>query len=415
MADDPTTPISPYSKIARQLYPGNDTSAPDAPKIGGENDPSQEPLAYTLRRQSLAPDSLSFLNGSQAVALYGTQSNTPFYQPPSRTESLHELYANRVKVRDDNEANMVQDFGHDLLAQYYRVPKEKIAANPELYWRGFAKVAQDDTQGDEKYLGGTDPLSTDPGLRKLLLENSALFTRRGGVNLAGMLGQGNRLNFTDGKHHASVVVFDSPNRPEDKGVAGTSYGGEAYVITTDADGRTVARGPYKVSTYANSVSNSDNSPATAEIMTKGISIGGIDYNNAYGHHAGQPNQKRGLNMGSHAFDGQEMQFYREVESTGPNPVRHPPYGLTPDQGMDHYVEAGNFHPGMSDLGNYSSRGSQACFTILPEDASRFLGNFRWNGPSSITGTSVGRVYAYRGDNTESLAMRKWVTSLHPTR
>lgn len=209
-----------------------------------------------------------------------------------------------------------------------------------------------------------------------------------------------------GKTNTSVFVFDSGTRPEDKGVPGTSYGGVAYTLTTEPNGRQTVHGPYRISTCANSTSPTDNTPATAEIRGRTFSEGGEDYNNEWGHKYGQSDASPGLLMGSYKFDPKGMMsFDPNVESTGPNPLHD----------GERRIESGEIHHGASDLGRFQSRGSQACFTLHPSDEAHFFSNFERNQKNPNTGTSRGKVYTYRGDSEESFALKSWLESQHPTR
>ena len=205
----------------------------------------------------------------------------------------------------------------------------------------------------------------------------------------------NPLIYTDPDGMAEnvhIFIFDGGTRPSDNGKRGTSYGGVAYTYTTDG-GKLHIGGPYRISTYANSVSNTNNTPATAEIKAKGLIQGGTEYNNQSGHKGGT---KRGLNMGTTTVNSNgKATFERTVESTGPNSVHN----------NESIVTEGNIHAGASDNGNHNSRGSEACFTLHPDDTAGFMGEFDWNKGNKNTGTSHGKVFSYRGSSLESSAMR----------
>jgi hypothetical protein len=56
--------------------------------------------------------------------------------------------------------------------------------------------------------------------------------------------------------------------------------------------------------------------------------------------------------------------------------------------MDVTCELINVHRGMSDLGNFSSRGSRGCLTLLPTDTTAFFGNFNFENGTSGTSSGV---------------------------
>lgn len=64
----------------------------------------------------------------------------------------------------------------------------------------------------------------------------------------------NPVNFVDLDGRDTIYVFDTPYRPNDKGVYGETYTAETYV---EINGK--LSGPYRSSSYPNSRSNADNS------------------------------------------------------------------------------------------------------------------------------------------------------------
>ncbi len=349
---------------------------------------------------------------SGAGAAPATQPSTP----PTEGKAHDPADGFSGKARNADEAQFFKSFGLGLLAKHFGVPPETVGAMPELYWKRYAKEAEDmppdgpllPAAPDPLTSKGEDPLSRDPGLKKLILQNPELFTNE-------PAGQGNSgaayPNFGDsiphGKGRTSVFVFDAGRRPPDKGVHGTTYGGVGYTVSTGATGGITVRGPYRFSTYSNSISNADNSPKWAEVKGKTLSEGGEDYTNMFGHLRGTPDFQQGLNMGHYEQDKKgRMEFFQIVETTGPNSVNN-------DQ---HIMVGGNVHSGKSDNGGSMSRGSRGCFTIHPDDAPSFLNhNFEWNTASPNTGTSRGFVYTYRGDSPEASAIRNWLESQNPTK
>ena len=167
----------------------------------------------------------------------------------------------------------------------------------------------------------------------------------------------------------SVYVFDEATRPKDNGQAGTSYSANVYVLGLDGS----VNGPYKGSSYPNSISTTNNN-TTWKTINEGEHL----YNNASGHKIGT---KQGLNI-----------INQNGERIAP--------GTLPD-GSATTMTVVNVHKGTSDLGLPKSRGSQGCITIMPSDASSFFSNFDWSGPTGTTGNSSGVVTIYRGSSGQS--------------
>jgi hypothetical protein len=182
----------------------------------------------------------------------------------------------------------------------------------------------------------------------------------------------------------AVYVFDQEERPEDSGTSGTTYTADIYVVHDNG----AVEGPYSGSSYPNSVSNSDNSPAFNT-----VDEGMHNYSNEFGHDGGA---KQGLNLGQGDVNTHED---RKVPGTTPE-------GDVTD------VEYANVHKGTSDNGNYNSRGSQACITVKPSDSPGFFSNFDWsgsyNGFTGNTGNSKGTISIYRGGSNASNAAKSMI-------
>ena len=169
-----------------------------------------------------------------------------------------------------------------------------------------------------------------------------------------------------------VYILDQGQRPQDNGTSGTSYTANVYVVDEGGD----VNGPFKGSSYPNSVSNTDNS-TTANTLSEGTH----QFNNKSGHKGGT---KQGLNID----DG------GTCERTA--------CGTTPD-GDDIQMQYVNVHSGTSDKGNAKSRGSTGCQTIAPTDANGFFSIFDWSGKSGNTGNTVGTISVVR-NNERSASM-----------
>ena len=172
---------------------------------------------------------------------------------------------------------------------------------------------------------------------------------------------GNPVNFIDVNGRDSIYVIDSPTRPRDKGVMGETYTGLLYV---EING--VSSGPYRGSSYPNSVSTTDNSP-----KWKTLNEGAFPFNNKYGHSEGS---QYGLNI-----------VNEKGERLAP--------GTTPD-GKATMITETNVHIGFSDKGTPNSRGSKGCITLHPDDAAAFFSNFKWY-KNKDPGSSSGTIFVYR--------------------
>ncbi len=67
----------------------------------------------------------------------------------------------------------------------------------------------------------------------------------------------------------------------------------------------------------------------------------------------------------------------------------------------------NVHSGLSDLGNYNSRGSHGCITIHPDDAQKFFNKFKWNN-NKFTGYSMGTIFVYRTNEEMKRKILKYI-------
>ena len=62
----------------------------------------------------------------------------------------------------------------------------------------------------------------------------------------------------------------------------------------------------------------------------------------------------------------------------------------------------NVHYGISDLGNYNSRGSLGCLTLHPDQVDQFMSHFDFSGnpPHNTVGNSSGTVFIGRMSEDE---------------
>ncbi|MBQ8462076.1 MAG: RHS repeat-associated core domain-containing protein, partial [Bacteroidales bacterium] len=177
---------------------------------------------------------------------------------------------------------------------------------------------------------------------------------------------GDPVNIIDPFGRDTVLVLDKSIRPQDNGAKGTSYTAEVYYI-----GNGIVSNKYRGSSYPNSVSNINNAAAYNT-----VNEGTYPYNNKFGHSKGG---KKGLNIVDDAG-------LRNVPATNP-------------QGQEVMATNVNVHSGFSDNGNYNSRGSHACITIHPDDASDFFENFNWTNTLETTGNSKGMIIISRNEDT----------------
>ena len=176
---------------------------------------------------------------------------------------------------------------------------------------------------------------------------------------------GDPINFVDPDGRDSVYVIDSSVRPNDNGNKGETY---TAIVFVEINGE--ISGPYRGSSYPNSISN-DNNGTTWNTLNEGAH----PFNNKSGHGKGK---QYGLNI---------------VDENG-NRIAQ---GTTAN-GESVEMTVVDIHAGFSDLGNYNSRGSQGCITIHPQDADEFFSHFKWDN-NKRTGSSYGTIFVYR-TNTE---------------
>ncbi len=173
----------------------------------------------------------------------------------------------------------------------------------------------------------------------------------------------NPLVFVDPTGMDSVYFVDQAERPQDDGTEGTTYTATVYVVQ---NGQVVATYANGGSTYPNSKSNSDNST-----NYNTINEGEHKFNNESGHKLGT---KKGLNI----VNAKDQRVAPGTNSSGKSVT----------------MEYVNVHSGVSDKGNYNSRGSEGCLTINPSIANEFFGNFNFSNGN--TGNSSGSVIISRG-------------------
>lgn len=177
----------------------------------------------------------------------------------------------------------------------------------------------------------------------------------------------NPVKYIDPLGMDTVHVLDQDTRPLDNGTAGQTYTADIFV---EQNG--IILGPYKGSSYPNSISNTDNN-TDANTLNEGEH----QYNNMSGHRNGT---QKGLNI---------------VDANG---GRTAP-GTDP-KGNSVTMTTVNVHKGASDKGNATSRGSLGCITINPEEATSFFSNFDWSGKNENTGNSTGSIIIVRGGNAD---------------
>lgn len=212
------------------------------------------------------------------------------------------------------------------------------------------RISQNSAAASPTMEQGSTRLPTDPLAEKYYSYSPYAFCNNNPVNLVDL----------DGRD--TIYVFDTPYRPNDKGVYGETYTAETYV---EINGK--LSGPYRSSSYPNSRSNADNSTPYNTVLEAIM----INFNNKYGHNGGSD---FGLNL---------------VDENGNRKIE----GISPD-GNKTEMTLVNVHSGKSDKGNYNSRGSKGCITIHPDDAAAFFGNFKWNS-GKHSGVSQGKIIVFR--------------------
>ena len=125
------------------------------------------------------------------------------------------------------------------------------------------------------------------------------------VDADGMVPEGgDNKTTTSGNSGYKVFFFDGPNRPADNGVKGSSYSASVFVVNPNGD----VSGPFSGSTYPNSVSNSNNSPAAST-----VNEGTVSFSNAFGHHGGT---EKGLNLGTNDVSKESERVVSGTSATG---------------------------------------------------------------------------------------------------
>lgn len=186
----------------------------------------------------------------------------------------------------------------------------------------------------------------------------------------------NPLIFIDPFGLDSVYVLDQGTRPNDNGTAGETYTATIYVVQNGQISES-----YEGSSYPNSVSPTDNSPAANT-----VNEGSYPYNNESGHTPASTGvTEKGLNI---------------VDENGNRNVP----GTTPEGNAITMTNV-NVHEGYSDNGGYMSRGSKGCITIKPADSEAFFSNFDWSGTGGVRGNSTGTIIIQRGATADDTKTR----------
>lgn len=153
----------------------------------------------------------------------------------------------------------------------------------------------------------------------------------------------------------SIYVFDQSERPPDNGTPGTSYTATIMVIQNGS-----ITGIFDGSSYPNSVSPNDNSPAANT-----VNDGEFSLDNAYGHNGS-------ITRGLIVYDNSSTRT-----SSGTNPTGEPAI-----------MSGVNVHTGTSNDGGHQSRGSIGCITIDPNQWADFSNLFDWSGTIARTRSSI---------------------------
>jgi len=173
-----------------------------------------------------------------------------------------------------------------------------------------------------------------------------------------------------------VYIIDVPELPKATSVKGTSYSASIYVVDNLYK---EVYGPYMGSSYPNSKETIDSSGNHTDRPST-VMDGAHLFNNKFGHKGGT---KKGLNL---------------INPTGKRIVDGFSWTHKPTK-----VVCANVHSGLSDKGNYNSRGSMGCMTIHPADVDTFFSHFDFS--KSTKGNAEGVLYIFRDkeDQREKLA------------
>lgn len=167
-----------------------------------------------------------------------------------------------------------------------------------------------------------------------------------------------------------MYIFDQQNNPANKKV----YNARVYVEQPNGK----VSGPYRGSSYPNH--------PDSQTKHNTVNSGKHLYNNKDGHHRGQSNEQKGLNI----VDGNGSRTNTPGKDVNGKSVT---------------MENVNIHSGQPlDNNNQHNRGSAGCPTIHPSDAAGFFSNFDWSSGNGHRGNSEGVVTIYKGESTSSELM-----------
>lgn len=185
-----------------------------------------------------------------------------------------------------------------------------------------------------------------------------------------------------------VYVLDQKNRPKDRGIPGTTYTADIYVV--DNINKKV-HGPYQGSSYPNSKkTKGKDRPNTVNSQMH-------LFNNKYGH---KGSSVKGLNL----IDDVSKRL-TEGYSWSERPT------------MMKYV---NLHSGFSDKGNWNSRGSEGCITLHPNQVKDFWKHFDFSIPRKnfetpkvyTKGKSSGAIFVSRMDAAAKTELIDKITKIY---
>jgi len=150
-----------------------------------------------------------------------------------------------------------------------------------------------------------------------------------------------------------------------------TYTGEVYIANYN---RKTLQGPFSSSTFPNSKKIN-----SVQTFYNTVLDGSYIFNNRSGH---KGTKRRGLNLVLETeLRGWEGRFNLGFDMNGDTIL----------------MEDVNIHGGMSDLGNFNSRGSHGCLTIIPKDTLQFFKEF--NMEHRTTGNLDGGLYVFRSDDS----------------